>query len=59
LQYRESNDTLLAHVCISMAGLLAEQKFLGQQWRFEEDVVQEIRAVRAGEDEGPGLLCIS
>ena len=37
------------------AGLLAEQKFLGQQWRFEEDVVKHLRAVRAGEDEG---LCL-
>ena len=34
-----------------MAGLLAEQKFHGVQWRFEEDVVEHVRAVRAGKDE--------
>jgi hypothetical protein len=52
LRYRESDDTMLAHICISLAGLLAEQKFHGLQWRFEEDVVEHLRAVRAGEDEG-------
>ena len=52
LRHRESDDTVLARVCVSMAGLLAEQKFLGVQWRFEEDVVKHVRAVRAGEDEG-------
>ena len=52
LRYRQSDDTMLAHICISLAGLLAEQKFLGLQWRFEEDVVEPLRAVRAGEDEG-------
>jgi hypothetical protein len=50
-----SDNMMLARVCISMAGLLAEEKFLGQQWRFEEDVVRHLRAVRAGEDEG---LCM-
>ena len=52
LWHRESDDTMLAHICISLAGLLAEQKFLGLQWRFEEDVIEHLRAVRAGEDEG-------
>jgi len=45
----------LADVCISMAGLLAEQKFHGVQWRFEENVVKHVRAVRAGEDEVANL----
>ena len=52
LRHREGDDTMLANICISLAGLLAEQKFLGVQWRFEEDVIEHVRAVRAGEDEG-------
>ena len=52
LRHREADDTMLARICIYMAGLLAEQKFLGVQWRFEEDVIEHVRAVRAGEDEG-------
>jgi len=55
LRHRESDYTELARVCIHMAGLLAEQKFHGAQWRFEEDVVKHVRAVRAGEDEGVRL----
>jgi hypothetical protein len=50
-----SENMLLARACISMAGLLTEQKFHGLKWRLERDVVQEIRAVRAGKDEG---LCM-
>src|SRR5262245_20730736 len=50
-RHHDSGYTVLADVCISMAGLLAEQKFHGVQWRFEEDVVEHVRAVRAGEDE--------
>src|SRR5262245_51455100 len=53
LLYRDY--TLLARVCVSMAGLLAEQKFHGVQWRFEEDVVEHVRAVRAGKDEVENL----
>jgi hypothetical protein len=52
LRWRESDDTMLAHVCVSLAGLLAEQKFHGLEWHLEEDVVEHLRAVRAGEDEG-------
>jgi hypothetical protein len=52
LQYRESDDALLANVCIYMPGLLAEEEFHRTRWRFEEDVVRHLRAVRAGEDEG-------
>ena len=48
----ESDNMMVADICISMAGLLAEQKFHGVQWRFEENVVKHVRAVRAGEDEG-------
>jgi len=55
-QFYESDYTEVARVCVSMAGLLAEQKFHGVQWRFEEDVVEHVRAVRAGEDEGVGLF---
>jgi hypothetical protein len=50
-----ADHMLLARICIRMAGLLAEEKFLGQQWRFEEDVVKHLRAVRAGESEGAYL----
>jgi hypothetical protein len=38
-----------------MAGLLAEQKFHGLKWRLQEEMVREIRAVRAGQDEGAYL----
>jgi len=38
-----------------MAGLLAEQKLHGVQRRFEEDVVEHVRAVRAGKDEVANL----
>lgn len=47
-----SDNMMVADICISMAGLLAEEKFHRVQWRFEEDVVRHLRAVRAGEDEG-------
>jgi hypothetical protein len=50
-----SEKMLLARAGISLAGLLAEQKFHGLKWRLEEDVVQEIRAVRAGKSEGAYL----
>jgi hypothetical protein len=50
-----SENMLLARACISMAGLLTEQKFHGLKWRLERDVVQEIRAVRAGKSEGAYL----
>ena len=51
----ESDNMMLAKVCISMAGLLAEEKFHGIQWHFEEEVVDHVRAVRAGESEGAYL----
>jgi hypothetical protein len=54
--FYESDYTERARVCVSTAGLLAEQKFHGVQWRFEEDVVKHVQAVRAGEDEGVGLF---
>jgi hypothetical protein len=38
-----------------MAGLLAEQKYHGLKWRLEEDIIREIWAVRAGQDEGVRL----
>ena len=46
LQHHKSDDNLRANICVSMAGLLAEEKFLGQQWRFEEEVIDELRALR-------------
>src|SRR5262245_31944491 len=54
LLYRDY--TVLARVCVSMAGLLAEQKFHGVQWRFEEDVVKHVQTVRAGKDEIENLF---
>jgi hypothetical protein len=47
----DSDYTVDARVCVSMAGLLAEQKFLGEQRRFEENVVEHVRAVRARKNE--------
>jgi hypothetical protein len=40
-------NTAHADICCTMAGLLAEEKFLGQHWRWEADVIKELRAVRA------------
>ena len=40
-----------ARICVSLAGLLAEEKFHGVRWRFEEDVVKQLRAIRAGRRE--------
>jgi hypothetical protein len=51
----ESDKMLVADICISLAGLLAEEKFHRVRWHFEEDVVRHLRAVRAGESEGPRL----
>jgi hypothetical protein len=51
LQHKKGEDDVRARICISMAGLLAEQKFHGEQWRFEEDVVKELVAIRAGRRE--------
>jgi hypothetical protein len=31
LKYRESDNTVRANVCVDLAGLLAEEKFLGAQ----------------------------
>jgi hypothetical protein len=50
-----SDNMLLARICIRMAGLFAEEKFHGTQWHFEEEVVDHVRAVRAGESEGAYL----
>ena len=50
-----SENMLLARICIRIAGLLAEEKFHGIQWHFEEEVVDHVRAVRAGESEGAYL----
>jgi hypothetical protein len=55
LRHREADYTLCARICIRMAGLLAEEKFHGIQWHFEEEVVDHVRAVRAGESEGAYL----
>ena len=52
LRHRESDNIVLARVCVHMAGLLAEQKFYELEWHLQEDVVRHLRAVRAGE----GLL---
>jgi ATP-dependent Zn protease len=54
LQFRQSENTVRANVCISMAGLLAEEKLLRVQWRFEEDVIEKLRAVRAGQNDELG-----
>jgi hypothetical protein len=50
-----SDYIVLGDVCISLAGLLAEQKYHGLEWHLEEDVIEHLRAVRAGEDEGVRL----
>jgi hypothetical protein len=47
-------DTTRANICVHMAGLLAEEKFLQVQWRFEEDVIKNLRAVRAGQNDELG-----
>jgi hypothetical protein len=55
LRHHPSGNTLLARVCVYMAGLLAEQRFHGVQWDLEEDFLEHIRAVRAGKGEGAVL----
>jgi hypothetical protein len=45
-----------AKICVSMAGLLAEQKFHGLQLRFEEDIVKELVAIRAARREELGVF---
>lgn len=54
-RHSNSDNTMRARVCVYMAGLLAEQKYHGLKWRLEEDIIREIRAVRAGQDEGVRL----
>jgi hypothetical protein len=44
-----------ANVCVLMAGYLAEEKFQGHHWRWEEDVIKELRAVRSGHNEDVSL----
>jgi len=56
LQNLPPDGTLLARICVYMAGMLAEQKFHGVRWRFEEEIVDQIQAVRAGESEGARLF---
>jgi hypothetical protein len=48
LQHKQGEDDLRASICISLAGLLAEEKFHGVKWRFEEDVIKELEEIRAG-----------
>jgi hypothetical protein len=43
--------TTRARICISMAGMLAEEKFYGVPWTFTEDVVNHWREVCAGTPE--------
>jgi hypothetical protein len=52
LYFPESEDTIRARICVSMAGYLAEEKSLGLQWPFEEDVITSLRAVRTGPNHG-------
>jgi hypothetical protein len=51
LQHQQGDDNVRAQICIRMAGLLAEQKFHQVQWRFEEDIIKEVVAIRAGRRE--------
>jgi hypothetical protein len=48
--------TVLARCCVSLAGLVAEQRFHDQQsWHFAGDVLKEIRDIRAGVNESISL----
>ena len=42
---------LFTSVSISMAGLLAEEKFHGVRWGWKADAATHLRAVRAGQSE--------
>ena len=44
-------DAMHTSICIDMAGLLSEEKFHGQQWGWEADVINHLRAVGIGQDE--------
>lgn len=51
---RANTSGILGHytsVCVSMAGLLAEEKFHGVQWGWEADVIRHVHAVHAGRKE--------
>ena len=49
-------DTMLARCCVYLAGLVAEQRFHNQQgWHFAEDVLKEIRNIRADVNESISL----
>ena len=50
LYYPEAANTATAHICVSMAGLVAEEEFHGARWGWEGDVIKHFRAVRAGQD---------
>src|SRR5258708_29544506 len=43
-------------ICVSMAGLLAEEKFHGRQWGWEVAVINHWRAYGHEEDTFPALL---
>ena len=48
--------TVLARCCVSLAGLVAEQRFHNQQsWHFAGDVLKEIRNIRADVNENISL----
>ena len=52
LRHPESDfNNVRAQICVYMAGLLAEEKFIGQHWHFEEEVVDHLRALRTGQNE--------
>ena len=47
---------MLARCCVYLAGLVAEQRFHNQQgWHFAEDVLKEIRNIRADVNENISL----
>jgi hypothetical protein len=53
---REAENTVRAKICVGLAGLLAEEKFLGLRWHFEQDIITELREVQNDDPSPPDDL---
>jgi hypothetical protein len=46
---------VIANVCVLMAGYLAEEKYQGHHWLWDDDVIRELHALRSGHNEDVSL----
>jgi hypothetical protein len=47
--YNEEENPLYVEICVDMAGLVAEETLLGVDWAIEEEIIDELRAILAGD----------